>query len=293
MTIQIDRMELADIGNPTALAVAVLGQLGEPRFPTPIEEIAFGCGITDIKQLETKGFEGALLTTAAKADGVILVNKQNIQTRRRFTVGHELGHFLNPWHVPPDGGFMCTIEHMLSADLRQQGRLGMEAQANEFAAEILMPAALFKQQLRITRAEPSTEAIIKVADDFEVSAQAAARRMADLRKDCAIIVSHDGVICSIHRGANFPFITLAVTHAVPRKSVTKAYCGEDGAHSDVEEIEPDEWTTTSVKSGTQFLEQVLVQGKGFRLTLLVLDESECEDDEVAHERAEWKPRFHR
>ena len=64
MAIQIDRIELADLGNPTAIAIAVLKQLGESVFPTPIEDIAYGCGITDIQQLQTKGFEGALITTA-------------------------------------------------------------------------------------------------------------------------------------------------------------------------------------------------------------------------------------
>lgn len=295
MAIQIDRMKLADLGNPTALASAVLQQLGAPVFPTPIEDIAFGCGITAIEKLQTNGFEGALITTATKAEGIILVNQHNIPTRRRFTVGHELGHFLNPWHVPPDGGFMCTQQHMLYAEHRKEkDRLGMEAEANEFAAEILMPPTLFKAQLRRTRVEPSTEAVSRVADDFNVSVLAAARRMADLRKDCAIVLSRDGAISQIHRGAEFPFITLNVGQPIPRNSITRTQSGEPGTHSDTDEVEPNTWTDAPVLRGTQFVEQVLIQGSGFRITLLVLDDSECEDAEHEASLVEsWTPRFRR
>jgi Zn-dependent peptidase ImmA (M78 family) len=45
-------------------------------------------------------FEGALLTTAERDTGAIVVNKNASPQRQRFTLAHELGHLLNPWHVP-------------------------------------------------------------------------------------------------------------------------------------------------------------------------------------------------
>lgn len=41
------------------------------------------------------------------------------------------------------------------------------------------------------------------------------------------------------------------------------------------------------------LEQVLIQGGGYRITLLSIDESEGddEDEEYVIERSEWEPRF--
>jgi hypothetical protein len=41
------------------------------------------------------------------------------------------------------------------------------------------------------------------------------------------------------------------------------------------------------------LEQVLIQGRGYRITLLSVDESESddEDEEYANERSEWEPTF--
>lgn len=297
MPIQIDRMSLADVPpNAKELAAAVLKQLGEPMFPTPIEEIAIGCGITDIKQLTINGFEGALLTSKNKNDGVILVKKHNIPTRRRFTVGHELGHFLNPWHEPPPEGFMCTTEQMLYSDRKEtKDRQQMEAQANEFAAEVLMPPELFMKQFRRAGGDLTTKIVAKVADDFEVSKLATARRLVDLRKDCAAILSHDGVIEQIYRGDEFPFITLMRGQQIPRGSITKKQQGEPGTHSEIEETETATWTIKETKRGLQFLEQVLIQSNGYRLSLLTLDESECEDeeDEWVREQSEWNPTLHK
>jgi hypothetical protein len=43
---------------------------------TPVEDIARKLDITDIRELETEGFEGGLVTDAEKSSGVILVNQE-------------------------------------------------------------------------------------------------------------------------------------------------------------------------------------------------------------------------
>jgi Zn-dependent peptidase ImmA (M78 family) len=292
MPIQIDRMELGDEANPKKLAAAVLAQIPEVTFPIPVENIARGCGITDIAVMTTQGFEGALITNDTKMEGVILVNKRNDPHRRRYTVGHELGHLLNPWHLPTPDGFHCTSQHMLHADASGAAdRWKMEAQANEFAAELLMPPEAFKQQFRRVGGEVSIQAVIKLSNEFEVSKLAAARRIISLRKECALILSHEGVIKQIYRSEDFPFITLKPGLGVPKDTITKRYRGEPSTYSEIEETDPGSWTTTATKRGLQFLEQVLAQSTGYRLTLLSLDESECgdDDDEEVRQRSEWNP----
>lgn len=55
--------------------------------------------------------------------------------RRRFTLAHEIGHIIIPWHT---GTIIDDIEAPRS---REQGRYReMEAEANRFAAELLMPS---------------------------------------------------------------------------------------------------------------------------------------------------------
>ena len=61
------------------------------------------------------------MTDRQKSYGAILVNGASSPRRRRYTIGHELGHFLNEHHVPTmEDGFQCTKE-----DMGYRGRLAM------------------------------------------------------------------------------------------------------------------------------------------------------------------------
>lgn len=64
--------------------------------------------------------------------------------RKTFTLAHELGHLLIPWHT---GDFVCKPSDINSDDLdafvRDMNYREIEAQANRFAAEFLMPSDVF------------------------------------------------------------------------------------------------------------------------------------------------------
>src|SRR3546814_17385657 len=83
------------------------------------------------------------MTDAEKNRGVILVKAGTRDDRRRFTVAHELGHFLMPSHR---GSRQCT-----ASDLRERRRNNdhrrQEAEANRFAAGLLMPRPWFARDL--------------------------------------------------------------------------------------------------------------------------------------------------
>ena len=66
----------------------------------------------------------------------IIVNSQIPRTRRRFTLAHEFGHVLIPWHSGTIFSFTDGERHTEGAD---QAYWEMEAEANRFAAELLMP----------------------------------------------------------------------------------------------------------------------------------------------------------
>jgi hypothetical protein len=66
----------------------------------------------------------------------VWVSKVNPPVRRRFTVAHEIGHIIIPWHR---GTIVDDIDAPRS---HERGRYReMEAEANKFAAELLMPSA--------------------------------------------------------------------------------------------------------------------------------------------------------
>jgi Zn-dependent peptidase ImmA (M78 family) len=66
----------------------------------------------------------------------IIVNSGIADTRQTFTLAHEFGHVLIPWHAGTIFSFTDGEIHTEGAD---QAYWEMEAEANRFAAELLMP----------------------------------------------------------------------------------------------------------------------------------------------------------
>jgi hypothetical protein len=72
----------------------------------------------------------------------VIVNSRNPPTRQRFTLAHELGHIVIPWH-------MGTIIDRTEADSPAANDYWeMEAEANAFAAELLMPSEWIASRVR-------------------------------------------------------------------------------------------------------------------------------------------------
>ena len=92
---KFSRMDLADCATPEALLTEIHRlQAGAFPIPIPIDEWALTLDIAAIQALDTEGFEGGLMMFADRSSATILVNEAAAYRRRRFTIGHELGHFL-------------------------------------------------------------------------------------------------------------------------------------------------------------------------------------------------------
>ena len=119
---------------------------GEVRFPVDIETLATNwsahlepdAAITRIRARPLEGFEGALVDARRKGNGWGIAFADTIATpgRVRFTIAHEFGHFLMHRDEAPDGGFQCSQGDMGNWDYENSRQ---EAEANRFAARILMP----------------------------------------------------------------------------------------------------------------------------------------------------------
>jgi hypothetical protein len=289
--IKIDRIELADLGNPTALAEAVIRQLTPLKPPIPVEAIAEAVGITEIGKIETEAFEGALIAPPEKSHGVILVKHHPTPERPRFTIGHELGHYLNPWHQAPTGGFKCTSQDMrLKLDASLGARPKMEAEANEFAAELLMPKFMFVDDLK-KMAEPGLEHVCDLARRYLTSQIATARRFISIHGDArALVVSKDGTVDQVYRANGFPYVNLQRGHKIHPRTLTVTFEGDLDSCSNTDATTCSAWINSELRDGAELYEQVLVQGKGYRVTLLSLDESGCDDAEDSEHFA-WRPSF--
>ena len=173
MQLQLDRMSLDDVGsNPVKLAGAIHDQLGQTTGPVDVRSIALALDIVEVRAEAIRNFEGALITTPERSEGAILVNINSSHHRRRFTIAHELLHFLSPWHQPksPDG-FQCTRQDMSIINSSERNRhIRQEAEANEFAIELLAPRGRLTRYLA---GEPDLDRVLEMNTDLVISKHAA------------------------------------------------------------------------------------------------------------------------
>ena len=120
----------------------------------------------------------------------ILVNKTHSHQRQRFTMAHELGHLLIHRFTEPHADSAPRVR--FRDEKSTQGVDRDEIEANQFAAELLMPADLVVQRLRkVGFGSPSQELdenaewLAKLAQEFNVSVHAMSVRIGNLVEELA------------------------------------------------------------------------------------------------------------
>ena len=291
----VSRIDLADFGSPERIVQGILDLEPQLPIPVPVKELALQLDIISIEALETEGFEGGLLTDANKAEGIILVNEASHPRRRRFTIGHELGHFLIPTHLPKDdNGFLCSFDDIRRTHASTGDRAAeMEVEANRFAALLLMPTPAFRRDMR-RRKGADLEHVIELSEKYDTSREATARRYVSLHDEpIAAVVSQQGRILRSYRHNEFPFLEVTNGSALPRSCRTARIEKPSGTISDWDEVDTALWLPSARGCRLPTLyEQVLVQRDGYRLTLLSIEGEDEEDDEEAMTEA-WTARFRR
>nr|WP_295374290.1 ImmA/IrrE family metallo-endopeptidase [uncultured Sphingosinicella sp.] len=274
---KISRLDLDGVGSPAALA-ARIHEL-EPGLPPklPLEELCACLDIQSITELETQGFEAALVMDDLKASGAILLAKDRPPKRRRYSIAHELGHFLIPTHLPVRGRPLeCSLDDFHLPDPKDRDRRRrIEAEANRFAAHLLMPPE--RVRTGIGQSGSSLEGIIAMAGEFGVSKEAMARSWVQLhREPVAILVVHHGWVIRRYRNDDFPWLP-DHNGQLPPESVAALEWANAG-FSETEDIDPSAWLSDRDARRTLSLtEQVLGQRNGYALILL---QAELDDGAV-------------
>jgi Zn-dependent peptidase ImmA (M78 family) len=235
--LKISRLDLDGVGSPSALVARILTLEPELPTPVPLEQLCERLDIVSIEELDTDGFEAALVTDPCKAAGGILVARGRSRQRRRFSIAHELGQFLIPTHVPSaEGRCLCSSEDLRRLEQREQDRRArMEAEANRFAALLLMPLPILRHELRRGRLPDLTERV-RLARLFDVSKEAMARSYAEHHHEpVAVVIVRDGkVLRSYRKATSFPWIDAGSGSPVPAASTYHGCHLERGAVSEVE-----------------------------------------------------------
>ena len=291
----VTRMDLDGAGSPTALAAKILKAEPSLPIPVPIEDLARQLDIADIRLLSTDGFEGGLITDRGRSEGFILVNANAGQERRRFTIGHELGHFLMTHHAPTGaGGFNCTRGDMSRARVNTMtAAIRMEVEANEFSALILMPPPHWRAAMAAYR-DPDLRQVMALARQFGVSKEAAARSYAQYHDaPVAVAVAKDGRLLRTYRNiTSFPSLCVTKGAAVPSASLFHRLPATPGRVSDMVEARAQFWLESDWGRQLPALyEQVAFQREGFAMILLWAEPAEDEEDD--EDRLTSKERWQR
>lgn len=158
--------------NATGRAQHLLASLKIRSAPTPVEKIAKALGV----QIRFSPFDDELSGMIYVKDGVpiIGVNSLHHPNRQRFTIAHELGHFelhrqMITDQVHVDKNFPALMRDPKSGTGTEQ----IEIEANQFAAELLMPRELIEQALAGKQFDIDDDGPMEeIAKKFRVSKQA-------------------------------------------------------------------------------------------------------------------------
>ena len=266
----LSRLELDGLGSPVDIAARIHELQPDLPLDFPIEQICSALDIIAIDEVTTNGFEAALIMDPNKAMGSILLAAERRPERQRFSIGHKLGHFLIPTHLPrPGEPFECSLADIQQVDTRELNRRKrVEAEANKFAAQLLMSPKRVRAGM-LSR-QPDLRDIIRLAGDFAMSKEAMARAYVDAqRATVAVLILKDGLLHRAYRGADFPWIETVLGQPVPQDSIAHGHRLIPGEFSESEECDPEVWFEVFNAARVEVItEQLYGQSFGFAMLLL-------------------------
>jgi Zn-dependent peptidase ImmA (M78 family) len=238
-------------------AARLLDELGitEPH-DIDLEAIAAYCGAYVVYE-PLSGAEARIVGNDDKA--FITVNTSSNPWRKRFSIGHELGHWM--W----DRGkmaFACTTQ-------MQDGRwfgTDKESLANRFSADLLLPATMF--QPRAHRRDATLVTVRELADEFQTSLTATAIRLLDHGTWPCMVVVHSAGRLEWHKATRGIDGRLWPCKQLDQYSF--AYDLLKGAKSGLAQgtVDADAWINHPRAGNYEVMESSILLSQGRTLTLL-------------------------
>jgi hypothetical protein len=157
-------------------------------------------GIAALLGVEVRdgGIDGAIARLVSDGRWAIIRVSQRVEHdgARNFSVAHELGH-RQLGHPTGSVAALCSTPRP-----RERIDRSVEATANAFAAELLMPARLLRRRCEVSPV--SLDPARAIAAEFKVSLMAAALRFVELTSErCALVFSRAGRVVWASRSETF------------------------------------------------------------------------------------------
>src|SRR5580692_4497993 len=145
--------------------------------PVPVEDIAQALGI-DVRVSPSKEDPSDALT--GDGDSVMAINSAQHENRRRFTIAHEIGHFVLHTGIQGqfDESFRVNCRDTVPSETTNVG----EIEANHFAAALLMPEDFLRRDFLQSKSRDNTldKTINSLAERYEVSTRTMELRLVNL-----------------------------------------------------------------------------------------------------------------
>jgi Zn-dependent peptidase ImmA (M78 family) len=151
------------------------------RVPVPIHLVAARLNLT----LEAAALGGKVsgMLVVEGDQGAIGYNSAHARVRQRFTISHEIAHYL--LHARRSGKAQLFIDKQVTYRRDDQSSAGVnreEIEANQLGAALLMPRGLVQLEIRAQDLDlDDSEAIDLLAKRFQVSTAAMSNRLQNLR----------------------------------------------------------------------------------------------------------------
>lgn len=140
----------------------------QASFPVAVGAIAKDFGITVMKSTMPGSISGEIRETEGKV--TIKVNRHDVKERQRFTIAHEIAHFLLHRDRLANG---ITDDVLYRSGLTDD----LERQANRLAADIIMPYNLIQVALVNLNSLKAEEKLKNISELAQVSLAAVRIRL--------------------------------------------------------------------------------------------------------------------
>jgi hypothetical protein len=228
------------------------------------------------------GAEGRSVTGAGA--GIIRIRSDIDQIeRRRFVIAHEIGHCI----LHKTGSVRPCSER----DLFRYQEGNREAEANWFAAELLMPGRLFAPHCDVPK--PSFDAVKRIAGVFRTTLTATAIRFVQLSSErCALVWSEAGWVKWAVRSPDFPAWVERDRQLSGNSHASDVFKNKSlpiGFHL----VPQNAWLDQRVLGGRDLMEETLAFTRlGAALSMLWLP-TEHDEDDRADDEDDDDPRWRR
>lgn len=194
-----------------------------------LDAIAQYTGAT-VQRAPLTGAEARII--GAGDEAVITVNEKSRPSRQRFSIGHELGHWMY------DRG---KLNLSCSTDKQERFFSGAdkESLANEFAKELLLPAPMFAPRLGMR--EPTLETVHDLSGVFRASLTATARRVVELGAYQAMIICSSSAKREWYKASGELDGRLRPYRHLSKDSLAYELLRKPGFPEAAEEVDADAW----------------------------------------------------